>query len=123
MVFSTLTFLFVFLPPVFLLYYAVPNRAFKNAVLLLFSLLFYSWGEPKYLFLMLAAGIVAYVGGLLIRATDKAELKKAKKAVFIITVVLIPFFQDSLPYSTAWQSSDRSDHQDLRAGYRDVPFQ
>ncbi len=89
MVFSTLTFLFAFLPPVFLLYYAIPNRTFKNAVLLLFSLLFYSWGEPKYLLLMLAVAFVAYIGGLLIHTLDRLDLQKARKTVFVITVALI----------------------------------
>ena len=52
MVFSSLLFLFYFLPAVLAVYFIVPRRA-KNVVLLLFSLFFYAWGEPVYIFLML----------------------------------------------------------------------
>ncbi len=89
MVFSTLTFLFMFMPLVGILYYIIPNRTYKNFVLLGFSLMFYSWGEPKYVLLMLAASFVAYVGGLLIHKFDCDNRLKAKKAVFIITVILL----------------------------------
>ncbi|MBQ8914487.1 MAG: MBOAT family protein, partial [Lachnospiraceae bacterium] len=64
MLFSSITFLFAFLPAVFLVYYISP-RAIKNFVLMVFSLLFYAWGEPKYVFVMLASIIVGYVMGLL----------------------------------------------------------
>ena len=87
MVFSTLTFLFAFLPIVCILYFLIPNRTYKNVILLIFSLVFYSWGEPKYIVLVLAASLVAYVGGLLIHRFDAK--KKLKKTVFIITVVLL----------------------------------
>ncbi|MBQ7328694.1 MAG: MBOAT family protein [Oscillospiraceae bacterium] len=87
MVFSTLTFLFAFLPIVCILYFLIPNRTYKNVILLIFSLVFYSWGEPKYIVLVLAASFVAYVGGLLIHRFDAK--KKLKKTVFIITVVLL----------------------------------
>ena len=89
MVFSTLTFLFFFLPLVFLTYFLIPNRTYKNAVLLVFSLVFYGWGEPKFILLMLAASFVAYVGGLLIHRLDKKGRPKARKAVFIATVSLL----------------------------------
>lgn len=46
MVFSNLFFIYLFLPLNLILYYAVPNKTWKNVVLLLFSLFFYSWGEP-----------------------------------------------------------------------------
>ena len=52
MLFSSIPFLYYFLPAVFLLYFIAPKRL-KNAVLLLSSLVFYAWGEPKYVFLML----------------------------------------------------------------------
>ena len=89
MVFSTLTFLFAFLPLVFILYYVIPNRTYKNIVLLVFSLLFYSWGEPKYVLLMLTASFIAYIGGLLIHRFNRLNNPKRKKAVFIITVSLL----------------------------------
>ncbi len=89
MVFSTLTFLFAFLPIVFILYFIIPNRIYKNIILLIFSLLFYSWGEPKYIFLMLSASFTAYIGGLLIHRLEISNRQKLRKAVFIITVILL----------------------------------
>ncbi len=65
MLFSSITFLYYFLPCVILLYFAVP-KILKNTVLLVFSLLFYAWGEPKYVFLMVATVLVCYILGLLI---------------------------------------------------------
>ena len=52
MVFSSLTFLYLFLPVVMLIYYALPKK-FKNFFILLSGILFYSWGEPFYVIIML----------------------------------------------------------------------
>ncbi len=65
MLFSSISFLFYFLPAVILLYYIVPFKA-KNAVLLLFSLFFYAWGGVKYAALMIVAIILGYIFGLLV---------------------------------------------------------
>ncbi len=89
MVFSTFTFLFVFLPIVCILYFSIPNRTYKNIVLLVFSLLFYGWGEPKYIILMLAASFIAYVGGLFIHWFDAKGKLKLKKTLLVITVTLL----------------------------------
>ena len=62
MVFSSLLFLFRFLPAVLLLYYIAP-RKFRNVILLLFSLFFYAWGEPKYVLLMLCSITVDFFIG------------------------------------------------------------
>lgn len=62
MVFSSLVFLYAFLPLVLLVYYLVPRR-FRNLVLLVFSLLFYGWGEPVYILLMVASFSSAYAFG------------------------------------------------------------
>ena len=70
MLFSSNVFLYAFLPSVLILYYAAP-RKLKNTVLLLFSLLFYGWGEPVYLFLMLGDIILNYLCGLWIAANRK----------------------------------------------------
>ena len=67
MVFSGIPFLFFFLPLVLALYYIVPFR-FRNAVLLVFSLVFYAWGEPVYILIMLACILVNYLCGRLIDA-------------------------------------------------------
>ncbi|HEY8421503.1 MAG TPA: MBOAT family O-acyltransferase [Thermoclostridium sp.] len=70
MVFSSINFLYYFLPVVFLLYFTVPSRA-KNLVLLVSSLFFYFYGEPVYLILMIAVSFSGYLHGLWInRAKD-----------------------------------------------------
>lgn len=89
MTFSTLPYLFLFLPLVFLLYYLLPVRSYRNAILLVFSLIFYCWGEPRFVIVMLCASLVAYIGGLFIDRFDKKEKTRAKKAVFITTVSLL----------------------------------
>ena len=65
MLFSSITFLYCFLPCVLLVYFVVPDRM-KNLVLLLASLFFYGWGEPKYLVFMLASVTQSYIAALLI---------------------------------------------------------
>lgn len=67
MVFSSLTFLFLFLPIAVLLYFIVPGIKAKNGVLLAASLLFYAWGEPLYLFLMIALSLLNWSIGLLMQ--------------------------------------------------------
>ena len=65
MIFSSLLFLFIFLPIVILMYYLVP-RKLKNLILFVASLIFYAWGEPVYIGIMLFSSIVDYIHGLLI---------------------------------------------------------
>ncbi len=83
MLFSSIPFLYYFLPAVLLTYFLVP-RKLKNAVLLLFSLVFYGWGEPKYLALMVSSIILFYGCGL---AIGKAQTKKWKKFWLLVSVV------------------------------------
>ncbi len=82
MLFSSITFLYYFLPLVLILYFIVPTKL-KNVVLLLVSLLFYAWGEPKCVFLMLATILFNYIFGLLI---EKSQSKAVKKAYLTISV-------------------------------------
>ena len=82
MVFSSLTFLFLFLPLTLILYYAVPKKA-KNLVLLVMSLVFYAWGEPVYVILMLYSILLNYAAGRLMESEPKH-----KKAVLVFAVVL-----------------------------------
>ena len=84
MLFSGIPFLYCFLPLVVLVYFLVP-RSCKNAVLLLFSLVFYAWGEPKYVFLMIATIAAFYGCGL---AIGKAQTQKWKK-IWLITSVAV----------------------------------
>lgn len=68
MVFSGITFLFYFLPCVLLVYFLAPSKL-KNAVLLFFSLFFYTWGEPVYVVLMLCSILICYIAGILLEKT------------------------------------------------------
>ena len=88
MLFSSTTFLFGFLPAVLLMYFIMPilfgkrARTAQNAVLFLFSLVFYAWGEPIYIFLMCLSIIVAYITGILADKTRLPENKKDSKGPF-----------------------------------------
>ena len=83
MLFSSIPFIFYFLPVVFLLYFALPEK-FRNTVLLLSSLFFYGWGEPRFLIFMLISITQGYVFGLLI---EKYHGMKRSK-VFLVASVL-----------------------------------
>ncbi len=80
MLFSGIPFLFYFLPVVLAVYFAVPFRL-KNAVLLLFSLLFYAWGEPRYVALMAATILLFYLCGLAIGKCEKRSYQRLWVAV------------------------------------------
>ena len=84
MLFSSIPFLYYFLPAVLILYFAVP-RVLKNAVLLVSSLVFYGWGEPKLLFLMIFTIAVFYGCGL---AMGKAQTQKQKKFWMVVSIVI-----------------------------------
>ncbi len=85
MVFSSLTFLYVFLPVVFLLYFILPKKA-KNIVLLLSGLLFYAWGEPVYVLLLILTASVDYTAG---RLLDKYDDRPKLRASFLIGALVI----------------------------------
>lgn len=96
MVFSSLIFLFRFLPLVLLVYFAAPGKL-KNGILFIFSLLFYSWGEPVYVLLMLFSTVVDYFHGIMTyRCKEKGRLKRARFFVIssvIINLCLLGFFK------------------------------
>ena len=75
MLFSSIPFLYYFLPIVLAMYFIVPKKL-KNSVLLLSSLVFYGWGEPKYLLLMVASIITFYLLGLCVNKAEKQGWKK-----------------------------------------------
>jgi len=85
MIFSSIPFLFFFFPVFLLLYYIVPFK-YKNLILLVFSLIFYAWGEPIYISLMIFSSVVDYVNGLMI---EKYNDNKHKKRIFLIASVII----------------------------------
>ncbi|MCR1898593.1 MBOAT family protein [Irregularibacter muris] len=74
MVFSSLIFLFLFLPIVLICYYSLGNR-FRNPILLIASLFFYAWGEPKYIYLMVFSIMVNYFFGLKVAADSDSNKK------------------------------------------------
>ena len=84
MVFSNLVFLFIFLPIVLAIYYISP-RKLKNIILLIASLIFYAWGEPVYVFLMLISIAINYVFGLLV--ANKEKNGKRKKVILVISII------------------------------------
>ncbi len=93
MLFSSLTFLYFFIPAVLLAYFAVP-AGFKNAVLFISSLLFYFFGEPVYVLLLIFSSLSDYLHGLYIEK-HRGE-KKAKYALIssiIINLAMLVFFK------------------------------
>lgn len=85
MLFSSITFLFAFLALVLILYFIVP-RKMKNLVLLVFSLVFYAWGEAVYIILMLASIAVAYVTGIF---ADKQKENASPKAALASVIIAV----------------------------------
>lgn len=94
MVFSSIFFLFLFLPSILLVYYLVPRR-YRNFILFVSSLFFYAWGEPVYILLMLFSVVVNYTFGLLI-TKYKGNHKNAGLLFFcsiFVNVGLLCFFK------------------------------
>lgn len=87
MIFSSLLFLFRFLPAVLVVYYIVPS-GLRNLVLLLFSLLFYAWGEPVYIILMIVSILVSYTGGIIVDSQKKRGNHGAAKTALILSSVI-----------------------------------
>lgn len=85
MVFSSLIFLYVFLPVSLVLYYLSPNREMKNAVLILASLVFYAWGEPIWISLLIFSAGVDYING---RIVEKYHGKWQSKLGLISSIVI-----------------------------------
>lgn len=82
MLFSSITFLAFFLPIVIFLYYALPSIKYRNTILLLSSLLFYAWGEPKFIFLMIVSIIFNFNMGIFISE------KESRKKILIFSIIV-----------------------------------
>lgn len=94
MLFSSMTFLWLFLPAVLILYRLLPSLKLKNALLLVASLVFYAWGEPLYILLMLASIIVNWLLGLLIHSQhSKGSRKAALVLALVFNLVLLGYFK------------------------------
>lgn len=95
MLFSSLEFLFLFLPVTILVYFTVP-LAWRNIVLLIFSLIFYGWGEPVYILLMIFTIAVDYVCGWFTGKYRDSDPKKSRAwmiAAIVINLALLAFFK------------------------------
>ena len=88
MLFSSLTFIFIFLPLVLLIYFSVPGRKPKNCVLFLVSLWFYAWGEPVYVLLVLLSAISNFVFARYISVNKEDGDNRRAKAGFVLALVL-----------------------------------
>ena len=89
MVFTSISFIYYFLPLLLICYFVVPKK-FRNIILLMFSALFYFYGEPKYILLMLIGVLISYVVGLLI---NKYKSKNILIIGIFIHVLLFGIFK------------------------------
>lgn len=91
MLFSSITFLYYFLPITLLVYFVVPKK-WKNAILFLASFLFYFWGEPKYSILMAVTIVIGYVGGFVIqKIRNRNNPIKTKLLTWLVVLVPLSF--------------------------------
>ena len=87
MVFSSTIFIFFFLPTVLFAYYISPKKI-RNGILLTFSLIFYCWGEPVYILIMLFSTVFDYINGLLIEKFKYEQKRLLAKAVLINSIII-----------------------------------
>ena len=96
MVFSSLLFLFLYLPVVLLIYYVTPLR-WRNGVLLVFNLIFYGWGEPVYIVIMFLSTAIDYTHGMLVerykRRDDDRGARLAVCSSVVFNLALLFFFK------------------------------
>lgn len=90
MLFTSISFLYYFLPALIIIYFITPKK-YKNIILLIASLLFYFYGEPKYVFLMIAEIIIAYIGAILIDKYKNQSKNILITTLFIHVLLLIIF--------------------------------
>lgn len=76
MVFASLTFLYIFLPLNLILYYSWKNKLYRNCLLTLMSLIFYAWGEPIWISLLIFSALIDYINGLLVERWRNTPLSK-----------------------------------------------
>lgn len=93
MVFSSLTFLCIFLPVVLALYYLLPTLRIRNVLLIAVSLLFYAYGEPVYVLLMIASIIINYIFGRLLGTENKKKRQWILAIAVVINIGLLVVFK------------------------------
>ena len=94
MVFSSIVFLYIFFPIMLLIYFAVPKK-FKNAVMILASLVFFAWGEIRYIFIMLILAVMDFFCG---KGIDKNEGNRRKQRLYLlidvgVNLLILIFFK------------------------------
>ena len=82
--------MFIFLPIVLLLYYAVPKKL-KNLFILISGLIFYAWGEPIYVVIMIASTLIDYTAGLMIYKFDKNKTVRLTCSAEVFSRISTPF--------------------------------
>lgn len=83
MLFSSIVFLSIFLPSLIILYFSV-KKSFRNYILLIYSLIFYAWGEPRYLSVMLCIILINYLTAILIdKMFQKVLLNFGEDGIFL----------------------------------------
>lgn len=94
MLFSNLSFIFIFLPVVVLIYFFVPQKQ-KNVVFLLASLVFYAWGEPVYVILLLLSAVFNYFCGRDLQEKQDSPVRKKRSLIFaiVINLLILGFFK------------------------------
>ncbi len=96
MVFSSLTFLYLFLPINLFLYFLVKNRTYKNFVLIISSLLFYAWGEPVWVSLLIFSSVIDYIHGRIVEAyRGRWQSKAALASSIVVNLLLLGTFKYS----------------------------
>ncbi|HPX93535.1 MAG TPA: MBOAT family O-acyltransferase [Bacillota bacterium] len=92
MLFSSITFLYYFLPALLLVYHLTPRRL-KNAVLLMASLLFYAWGEPRFTLVMVLTAMAGYLSGITVNRLTGNRLRRLAlaSAMALITAPLLVY--------------------------------
>ena len=85
MTFSSITFLIYFLPTFLLAYHLTPNK-YKNACILLFSIVFYAWGGPKFIFVILGTTFLDF---FLVNKMQEAKTQKGKKQLLVISLLRV----------------------------------
>lgn len=97
MVFSSMTFLFMFLLTVIIFYFIIPGRNMKNMVLLVFSMIFYAWGEPVYIVLMFISILNDYIFARLVEKYREMGKKNLSKICLVLSIIvnlgLLGFFK------------------------------
>ena len=94
MVFSSLVFLCIFLPVAVALYFCMPSLRAKNVVLTIFSLIFYAWGEPVWVLLLIGCALCGFWSGLVIgKYRGRAPARVALIISLVINLGVLAFFK------------------------------